>query len=133
MSLLADVARASGIPRRGHGPPAQTAAGAHCAGDRQRAKHGDARGTEVGVRRSALWKERHRNGDSVGSITSADISDFYATHFGPKDSALVLSGDVTRAQAESLAREYFGKWTGKTAGAAARRFQQRLCRSRRTW
>jgi zinc protease len=56
--------------------------------------------------------------DSVGSLTSADLSDFYKAHYGPKDSALVLAGDVTRAQAETLAREYFGKWTGKTEMAA---------------
>jgi zinc protease len=50
---------------------------------------------------------------------SADVADFYAEHYGPKDSALVLSGDVTRAQAESIAREYFGKWTGKAEATAA--------------
>ena len=52
--------------------------------------------------------------ESVGSVKAADISGFYASHFGPKDSALIFCGDVTRAQAESLAREYFGKWEGKT-------------------
>jgi zinc protease len=51
--------------------------------------------------------------DSVGAITKDDISDFYASHFGPKDAALVFCGDITRVQAESLARQYFGKWTGK--------------------
>ena len=57
--------------------------------------------------------------ESVGPITSADITSFYASHFSPRDSALVLAGDLTRAQAESLARQYFGKWTGKTEAAAA--------------
>lgn len=57
--------------------------------------------------------------ESVGSITQADLSAFYASHFGPGDSALVLAGDVTRAQAESLARQYFGKWTGTTEAATA--------------
>ncbi len=52
--------------------------------------------------------------ESVGSITGSDISSYYADHVGPKDSALIFSGDVTRAQAESLAKEYFGKWAGKT-------------------
>ena len=56
--------------------------------------------------------------ESVGSLTSADLSDFYKAHYGPKDSALILSGDVTRAQAERLAHEYFGKWTGATETAA---------------
>jgi zinc protease len=57
--------------------------------------------------------------ESVGAITQADLSAFYAAHYGPGDSALIMSGDVTRAQAESLAREYFGKWTEKTEGAPA--------------
>ncbi len=55
--------------------------------------------------------------EGVGSLTSADLSSFYAAHYGPRDSALILAGDVTRAQAESLARQYFGKWTGKTEAA----------------
>ena len=57
--------------------------------------------------------------ESVGSIASADMTAFYVSHYGPRDSALVLAGDLTRAQAESLARQYFGKWTGKTEAAAA--------------
>ncbi|MGB7266044.1 MAG: insulinase family protein [Terracidiphilus sp.] len=57
--------------------------------------------------------------DSVGSLTSADLAAFYGAHYGPRDSALILAGDVTRAQAESLAREYFGKWTGKSEAVSA--------------
>jgi len=57
--------------------------------------------------------------ESVGSITQADLSAFYAAHYGPQDSALILAGDMTRALAESLAREYFGKWAAKTQPAAA--------------
>jgi zinc protease len=55
--------------------------------------------------------------ESVGPITSADMTAFYASHYSPRDSALVLAGDLTRVQAESLARQYFGKWTGKTEAA----------------
>jgi zinc protease len=55
--------------------------------------------------------------ESVGSVTTADVSGFYAKHYGPKDSALIFCGDVTRAQAESLAKQYFGKWEGKTEPA----------------
>ena len=57
--------------------------------------------------------------ESVGAVTGTDIASFYTSHFGPKDSALVFCGDITRAQAESLARQYFGKWTGKTEKRAA--------------
>jgi zinc protease len=53
--------------------------------------------------------------ESVGSIAASDLSGFYASHYGPQDSALILAGDVTRAEAERLARTYFGKWTATTA------------------
>jgi len=56
--------------------------------------------------------------DSVKALTLDDVKAFYATHYGPKDSALVLAGDVTPAQARKIAEDYFGKWTG-TASAAA--------------
>jgi zinc protease len=57
--------------------------------------------------------------ESVNSINPPDISGLYASHFGPADSALVFCGDITRAQAETLARQYFGKWTGTAAPATA--------------
>jgi zinc protease len=56
--------------------------------------------------------------ESVTSIAQADITGFYADHYGPKDSALVLSGDVTRAEAEKLAKQYFGGWNSRTMEAA---------------
>jgi zinc protease len=57
--------------------------------------------------------------ESMKSMTLDDVKGFYAAHYGPKDSALVLSGDVTMAEAKKLAEEYFGKWTG-TASASAK-------------
>jgi len=56
--------------------------------------------------------------ESVASLTATDFSAFYAAHYGPRDSALVLAGDLTRTQADVLARKYFGKWTGKTEAPA---------------
>jgi len=53
--------------------------------------------------------------ESVTGLTPAEITGFYAAHYGPQDSALVLVGDVTRADAEKLAKQYFGKWTGNAA------------------
>jgi len=50
--------------------------------------------------------------DSVKALTLDDVKAFYGAHYGPKDSALVLSGDVTLAEARRLAEENFGKWTG---------------------
>ncbi len=55
--------------------------------------------------------------DSIKAITPADISGFYADHYGPNDSVLVMAGDVTRADAEKLAKQYFGNWSSHTAGA----------------
>ena len=62
---------------------------------------------------------RSSNGttESVTALTAADFSSFYADRFGPKDSALILTGDVTRAEAEKLARQYFGSWSGSASGA----------------
>ncbi len=53
--------------------------------------------------------------DSVKSITASDISGFYKSRYGPADSALIFSGDITRAEAEKLAGKYFGKWENATA------------------
>jgi zinc protease len=55
--------------------------------------------------------------DSVKALTADDVKAFYSSHYGPKDSALVLAGDLTMAEARKLAEENFGKWTG-TASAA---------------
>lgn len=56
--------------------------------------------------------------ESVNSITAADVTGFYREHYGPADSALVLAGDITRAQAEKLAQQYFGNWTSDAKPAA---------------
>ena len=52
---------------------------------------------------------------SVTAITRDDVTGFYAAHFAPADSALVLVGDVTLAQAHRIAEEFFGSWTGTAA------------------
>jgi zinc protease len=56
--------------------------------------------------------------ESVTGLTRTDVTGFYAAHYGPKDSGLVLVGDVTLAEARRLAERYFGKWTA-TASATA--------------
>jgi zinc protease len=56
--------------------------------------------------------------ESVTALTRADVTGFYAAHFGPADSGLTLVGDITLPEAKKLAEKYFGKWTG-TASAAA--------------
>ncbi len=54
---------------------------------------------------------------SITSITRDDVTGFYSSHFSPSDSALVLVGDVSVAEARELAEKYLGKWTGKPAAA----------------
>jgi zinc protease len=55
---------------------------------------------------------------SVGALTREDVTSFYANHYAASDSALILVGDVTLAEAHHLADEYFGKWSGKASSAA---------------
>jgi zinc protease len=57
--------------------------------------------------------------ESVTALTAADISSFYSTHYRPDDSALVLAGDLDRAQAEKLANQYFGSWSAQAAQPAS--------------
>ncbi len=57
--------------------------------------------------------------DSIKAITPADISGFYADHYGPNNSVLVMAGDITRADAEKLAKQHFGNWTSKASGTPA--------------
>ena len=56
---------------------------------------------------------------SLNSITREDLLHFRSAHYGPHDSALVLTGDLTEAQARDLANRYFGTWQGGPAADAA--------------
>lgn len=49
---------------------------------------------------------------SVQALTREDVTGFYAAHYGPSDSALLLAGDITPAEARTLAQQYFGGWSG---------------------
>jgi len=55
--------------------------------------------------------------ETVTALTPADISSFYASHYGPRNAALILAGDVTRDQAEKLAAKYFGSWSSQAKPA----------------
>jgi zinc protease len=55
--------------------------------------------------------------ESVTALTRDDVTNFYADHYGPADSALVLVGDVGPVEAKKLAEQYFGGWTGKASAA----------------
>ena len=50
--------------------------------------------------------------ESLKSTTREDLQGFWKTHYTPANSALIFAGDLTEAQARSLARQYFGSWSG---------------------
>jgi zinc protease len=54
---------------------------------------------------------------SLHSIGGKEVAGFYASHYGPANSLLMLTGDVTAAQARKLAEESFGKWSSAAAPA----------------
>jgi len=49
-------------------------------------------------------------GQTLRSLTRDDLSRFWSNHYSPVTSALVFAGDITVAQARSLAEQYFGQW-----------------------
>jgi zinc protease len=54
--------------------------------------------------------------ESVKAIKTEDISKFWSSHYAPQDASLVLSGDITREQAQELAKRYFDSWSNAAAG-----------------
>lgn len=52
---------------------------------------------------------------SVTAITREDLAAWHRRHFVPANAMLVVSGDVTPARAEQMARAAFGAWTGGAA------------------
>ena len=49
---------------------------------------------------------------SLTAITREQLQGFWSAHYGPADSALVFAGDLTEAEARSLAERTFGDWQG---------------------
>jgi zinc protease len=58
---------------------------------------------------------RQRTPQTVAALSRDDVLAFHRTHFVPANAMLVVSGDVTPAQAQEMARRYFGGWTGGPA------------------
>jgi zinc protease len=52
---------------------------------------------------------------SLQSLTADQLKAFWAAHYGPSDSTLVFAGDVSEADAKTLAQQYFGDWSGAAA------------------
>jgi zinc protease len=55
--------------------------------------------------------------DSVKAMTRDDLASFWTAHYGPQTAALVIAGDVTKAEAQKIGEQYFGAWpqSGKPA------------------
>jgi zinc protease len=56
--------------------------------------------------------------DSLKAITRDEVESFHATHYGPANSLLELTGDVTPAEARELAEAVFGGWSSKASAVA---------------
>ncbi len=54
---------------------------------------------------------------SVNTISRADLETFWKNHYAPRNSALLLTGDITEADARALADKYFENW--KPVGTVA--------------
>lgn len=67
---------------------------------------------------------------AIRATTRADIAGFWQRHYVPSNAALVVTGDITRAELEALAQARFGAWPAAPApalpAAEARPTQARL-------
>jgi zinc protease len=48
--------------------------------------------------------------ETLKSTTRDDLAAFWKAHYTPGNSALIFAGDISEAQARSLANKYFGEW-----------------------
>jgi zinc protease len=55
---------------------------------------------------------------AVQEISRGDIAGFWSAHYGPRNAALVISGDVTEQDSHRLAERYFGDWSSNASAAA---------------
>jgi zinc protease len=55
---------------------------------------------------------------SLHSITRDEVVNFHAGHYGPRNSLLEFTGDVTPEEARKLAEGAFGSWSSSAAQAA---------------
>jgi zinc protease len=56
---------------------------------------------------------------SVKAITQADLKGYWASHYGPKEAALIFAGDLTEGEARKLAEKYFGGWSNAEVSESA--------------
>ncbi len=54
---------------------------------------------------------------AVQEISREDLSGFWEAHYAPQNAALVLTGDMSEAEAREMAEKYFGSWKSKPSAA----------------
>jgi zinc protease len=67
--------------------------------------------------------------ESNKKTTREDLAGFWQREYVPENSALVLAGDISEAEAEALAEKYFGAWTGARPSGPAASAERRITRS----
>jgi predicted Zn-dependent peptidase len=70
------------------------------------------------VRQAVVYGKDHPYGEqmteaSLKNVTLDVVKDYYNTYFVPNRSYLVMVGDLTRAEAEKLAKDAFDNWKAK--------------------
>lgn len=55
--------------------------------------------------------------DSLKAISSDEVAKFHDAHYGPQNTLLEMTGDVTPAEAKKIAEEAFGGWSSNAAAA----------------
>jgi zinc protease len=56
--------------------------------------------------------------DSLHAVTREQVAAFHARHYGPGNSLLEITGDVTPEEARSMAQQALGGWTSPAASTA---------------
>lgn len=89
-------------------------------------RQGDPRAMAQDAAVQAFYGERHPYGHpTVGASAAiskaklADVKRFYQRQVGPGAAALIITGDVSLAQAKGWAEKFFGDWKGKAVPPAA--------------
>ena len=64
---------------------------------------------------AVLYGKNHPYGEieteaTINNITVEDIKKYYQTYFKPNIAYLAIVGDMTKAEAEKVVNQYFGKW-----------------------
>ncbi len=65
---------------------------------------------------------------SVKSMSRDDLVSFYKSGYGPKDSVLMIAGDIDEPQLRRMAEKYFVGWTGNAAATAPPKTDSNLTR-----